>query len=329
MSYYGPAPQAPVTRAGSSVRQALEEADWAQAFRRLTTAALDIVDQILAIGFRRRLVLEPDTAIERYVAAGSGAKTTDDIADAAAIVRIALGRRKQDVSIDPKRRGQIILLLLRRLREDGCLKGSELLPLLVTAECRTARRFKQLITQQSKFVLVTNPGWRSRVAFLKEYQAHFQRMGGEAMPSSVIGQMLRAIARFDFEKRDRLPDAGDDRGFVAVVNGAFAAVLPKRFSHEPDDAAIASFVQMVSANAVRPLTPDAVEEVVRDGLQSTLNIDDVPTEEVAKIRILTFAHAVDDVGMYDYELDELLQQAEQAAESIGQRPVSMHDASRQ
>src|SRR5262249_46230299 len=141
-----------------------------------------------------------------------------------------------------------------------------LVPLVVTAEARTAWVLRKRVASVGRISRNARRSWRLRLRFMREYQSYFASTRSACVPASIVGLRLKAIARFDFEKRDQLAASEADPCLIALVTAAFLIVVRQRFAGD-DAEAIAEFATRVCLVAQAKLEPSAVAEAVRKAVR--------------------------------------------------------------
>ncbi|MEU5784055.1 hypothetical protein [Micromonospora lupini] len=144
-------------------------------------------------------------------------------------------------------------------------------------------------------------------------------------PTSVVGQILKAQAAYDGELLSSLPDEESGQAAWDVVGRAVVAVLRQRFPQSPSAELMAQFAAR-TASSSQDVRLDRVlaETVVRDALLvRPTDAFDAPDDLVLHTKIMAFVQAVEDLGLYSWEVDRIIRAAERAAEEAGVRLTAM------
>lgn len=137
-------------------------------------------------------------------------------------------------------------------------------------------------------------------------------------PRSVVGRSLSAIGRYDFDELAQLPEDPSDRCVREVCRLAFSYAVYDRFGGSPDSFQIGQLARNVAKLARKPaITAELAEEVIRAELKDSATRSDVDDDVRLEATILVFARIVEDLGMYESELNALIRKAERAAEEQG------------
>ncbi|MCN0180779.1 hypothetical protein [Salinispora arenicola] len=136
--------------------------------------------------------------------------------------------------------------------------------------------------------------------------------------NSLVGQILKAQSAYSRELLEALPDEESGSAAVEVVGRVVAAVLKERFPQPPSPELISKFAAKVakSSGDVR-LDKLLTEAVVRDVLARADGVIDAPDDLVLHAKVMAFVQAVEDLGMYPWEVDRVINVAERAAEDAG------------
>ncbi|MEH1164431.1 hypothetical protein V6V47_03470 [Micromonospora sp. CPCC 205539] len=140
-----------------------------------------------------------------------------------------------------------------------------------------------------------------------------------------MGQILKAQSAYDRDLLSALPDEEPGQAAADVVGRAVFAVLEERFPGPPSGELLGEFASRV-ANSSRDVRLDKMlaEAVVRDVLlPRSASVTDVPDDLLLHAKIMTFVQAVEDLGMYSSEVDQMISAAERAAENAGVRLRAM------
>ncbi|MFD0744582.1 hypothetical protein ACFQ1L_24260 [Phytohabitans flavus] len=136
-------------------------------------------------------------------------------------------------------------------------------------------------------------------------------------PRSIVGAQLRALARYDIDTVQALPDDPSYDFVLAAAAHACEAAVRERFGGGRHDE-IPAFCREVSRRQQVPaITPNEALNVVLDALGETAPYEAADQDLQAQIRLAVFARAVDDLGLFDRELVSLIRSAEDAAEAEG------------
>ena len=141
----------------------------------------------------------------------------------------------------------------------------------------------------------------------------------DSQPASIIGQVLRAQANYDRARVRALPRERSEEAAFAVVDAAFDIVVKERFSRGRSADMIDRFAQSVSASSNDPLLDAATVRSLVEGVFDqavTVQESAAPPLELHG-KILSFVRAVEDLGLYEREIDQMLRRAEQVSESRG------------
>lgn len=262
--------------------------------------ANELLVQALVVECRRRFVLaaEPD-AIGLYID-GFSARTRrladDDLNQVRQIIRWSMGGiRWGDRWVRPPNLGlaQVLLIDLVGLGHPGQDFVDDL---LATAWGRVARL--------------------SRLARQPSRQQSSRNHAGERGPASLVGARLRAFARYDYDLLKNLRDSSDaDSNLMLTL--AFSSVVRRRFASRLNDEEVDLLATSVSS-LVRRQHIAAAD--IRNVVMGELSGDGNPKTEAgveASIKLWTYSKIVDDLGMYDAELDALLVELEETLERSG------------
>lgn len=142
-------------------------------------------------------------------------------------------------------------------------------------------------------------------------------LGGElgAVPRTIVGRGLKALARFDIEAARALPDDPSPDSVRAVTDLAFSIAVHERFGERPDPEHIALLAEGVSKHSRTP--PIEVSDVESMVLAEFVRVTGDEPDNAIEIKVAAFVRIVDDLGLYSHEIDELIETAEQIAEEDG------------
>jgi hypothetical protein len=319
--YFGPAPSAPVTPAGASVPAALLSTDLRRALKAVPRSAAEIVGQVLLVALRRRYV---GASAESRVDSVSGALAglgEPKVRSGILLVGSVLSGGPLDMDGTRRTRGTVALALLEMLRTSGHIASSDSDLLVATAEARAVRVWRRRLSAGRRLSVWPGSYEWAAASLLKQYASVAWPVDAEPVPASRIGQQVRALGRHDFEQLALIPEPeqDDDVGTLAVADTVLEAIIKRRFSAQVDEVAAADLVHRALRNAPEPA--DAAHAGIRVAMEGSLAQD--PTASALRARLRVFAQLVDDLGLYDTELDELIVMAENAAKAQGIQPTPM------
>lgn len=160
----------------------------------------------------------------------------------------------------------------------------------------------------------------------QESMERLARETSRAMPSTLIGDLIRATTRADAEalarsraelSRTRWSDAG------SVVDSALAASLELALGPTPSLLGIPRIAIKTARTFKKAnLRPRDVERVIRASLGEEMLLDKVRTNQVEAIRVLVFATIARDRKLTTEQLDALIAQAERRAREAGYQPTA-------
>jgi hypothetical protein len=146
-----------------------------------------------------------------------------------------------------------------------------------------------------------------------------------AGPVTIQGRWIRADVRGDSATRDSLPeddiDADADAG--AVIQAAFELAVARRFApdcHVRDIALLASGIKRRYGHKTR-IPVREIEVLVREALGEQVPTDEIDATMRYVIMRLVFEAIVDELGLFDPELDALLVASERMAVERGFNPT--------
>jgi hypothetical protein len=133
--------------------------------------------------------------------------------------------------------------------------------------------------------------------------------------TSAAGKWIRATVRSDVAAMRRTEEAAVGAEITSLVEIAFQLMVHRRFAAGCERAEITRHVlgirQRYGAAKAGPVI-DA-EMVIRRELGESVPIDDLDDSVVLRLKMLILEQLVHDMGMFDDELDELVQAAEAEA----------------
>jgi hypothetical protein len=309
-----------MTRAAIRLRNAMTSMPWQRALRVLPEPASEIVDQLFVIAIRRRFGREPPSIpLEDFA---SRALEPDAIDDGETLLRYVLGWQGANGNSDKRYLANLIVALLSQLRTDGAIPDSEMDRLVVTAEARAVRMLRHKAASAGRASKWFSPSLIAGVRLIREYRSSVGLEVTDPVPSSIVGQKLKAIARFDFETRDRMPPDGNVAGVVEVVNAAFSRIVRHRFNSLARPQEVARVATRVGETAKGKLDPASIVNCISQEWADVQGSREA-TYDSLYIKMMTVAQIVEDLGIYDTELDSLLLDAEQLAVSRGYPPTPM------
>lgn len=144
----------------------------------------------------------------------------------------------------------------------------------------------------------------------------------------MVGHTLKAQANYDRERLRRLPVERSDSAIDAVVGAAFSAIVKERFHLGRTAEMVVGLAGRVAASSRNPLLD---ETIITSMIEGVLN-DDVVLDKIAPdlalhAKVLVFVQAVEDLGCYDREVDDILRRAEEEAEARGISLTRMYPTS--
>jgi len=136
----------------------------------------------------------------------------------------------------------------------------------------------------------------------------------DAGPRTIAGHGLKALARYDIPAARALPDDPSPECATAVIDNAFSIAVRERFGERPDPDHIVMLAESVARiSQTPPIAASDVESLVlAEFAESTSE-----PETAAEIKVAAFVKIVDDLGLYGYEIDDLIIMAESIAEEDG------------
>ncbi len=138
-------------------------------------------------------------------------------------------------------------------------------------------------------------------------------------PRSVIGQTLRAMAGYDRERVAALPREQSNDAIAAVVNAAFEIAVKKRFDRGRTIEMVAGFAERVVTASQDPLLGRLTAISITEGAleEDRAVCKEADLELAIQVKVLGFVQAVEDLGLYEREIDEIIHRAEQMADGQG------------
>ncbi|MGC5050854.1 hypothetical protein ACLQ2S_05295 [Micromonospora sp. DT48] len=138
-------------------------------------------------------------------------------------------------------------------------------------------------------------------------------------PRSVIGQTLRAMAVYDRERVAALPREQSNEAIAAVVSAAFEIAVKKRFNRGRTIEIVAGFAERVVTASQDPLLDRLTAISITEGVldQGRAVCEEADLELAIQVKVLGFVQAVEDLGLYEREIDEIIHRAEQMTDAQG------------
>jgi hypothetical protein len=268
----------------------------------------ELAIQAFTIECRRQLVGSPQPeAVQRFLAATAKRNSEWTVADnqsLASMVNWALeGVLWRKGKIVPARR--MLLPILTDLVASRGLTANDVHRLVSTATLRIHRGLRQAGLRAT-----THPGGKPRASGTDEPRG----------PSSVAGQRLVAIATHNPGLLAGLPRC-PDQDILLMLDLAFFQLVKRRFATDRDGIAILASSEDL-APAGYDFAASDVASVVGAELDGTPDAA-IPGLTRDAIKFFVFAKLVDDVGMYDAELDQMLVGLESVAANSGHELVQM------
>jgi hypothetical protein len=146
-------------------------------------------------------------------------------------------------------------------------------------------------------------------------------------PWSVPGQYIKATIRKDLVARGRLPEDPAGAAAGGLIDAAFELAVRRRFV---PDCPVRDIALLVAG--ARRRHPDvtvpvlAAEALIRERLGEAAPTGDIDSDTATLAKVLVLATIVDELALYENELDELLAEAERLAEQRGHRLTAMPQA---
>ncbi|MEU4554217.1 hypothetical protein [Micromonospora violae] len=142
-------------------------------------------------------------------------------------------------------------------------------------------------------------------------------------PSSIMGRWLRADAVRDVAARDGLPDDPADEDAGGVIDAAFELVVHKRFAPDCHVRDITLFVSEVARQfrQKKYFPVREAEAMLRECLGEPAPTGDIEPVVAGVIKTQVIKALVEELALFDVELDRLLVEAEQLAVERGYRPT--------
>jgi hypothetical protein len=136
----------------------------------------------------------------------------------------------------------------------------------------------------------------------------------ESDPISVAGAWVRALVFKDTESRVRIGDVLNEDSLALFLDRAFAIAVRRRFSPGCEVGEITRQILGVRQR-YGEMSPGLLEMemMVRRELGESVPIDDLDSAKVAVIKASVFEQIVHGMGMFDEEIDALVDEAERAA----------------
>jgi hypothetical protein len=143
--------------------------------------------------------------------------------------------------------------------------------------------------------------------------------GAEA-PRSLVGRILAAQADFNQELVRTLPAITAAAAAGYVVDRAAEEAIRKRISDPSSAAALNAFAARVASTSRDPRLDKLLAADVARSLLWSDPVADVAEDLMAHAKVVIFIQAVDDVGLYQWEIADIIVDAETAAEQAGLHP---------
>ncbi|MBX7268282.1 hypothetical protein KIF24_21155 [Micromonospora sp. Llam7] len=299
---------APVTGAGRRVWQYLIDQDLGRTLRLMVhpASASELIYQAWIVAMRRMFAQDTGAEAARsYVSAVLMRQGTSPVAPhvVAALVDLALGAAHP---LDLRRRERLLVLpILDDLVRTACLSEWDTAELVRAAEKRLDR-------------------WRRKIGRSRRAtrEGAATKGGGDAagsQPRSVIGQTLEAMAGYDHEWVATSPREQSNDAIAAVVDAAFEIAVRQRFHRGRTVEMVAGFVGRVVAASQDPLLDRSTATSIIEGVlgEDAAAYGEVDLELAIQVKVLGFVQAVEDLGLYEREIDEIIRRAEQVAEAQG------------
>ena len=288
-------------------------------------ATAELAFQALTILIRRKFVSEPDIdGIKAYVGhvlEKDGTMTSDRARLSEALMQSSLSMR-ENASRIPSKHQDVGLILLVDLVRSLELSDARVFELVRTAEWRLLRLLRKPGHQTGWYAF----GWRR---FRRETRdSDFPPGGAGPQPRTLIGQILKALALYDFDTARSLPDDRDREGAAAVVDAAFATTVRERFRSAPGGSGIEALAARASARGKSPLISSAtMVELITEELSLSAHGPGFDRETEMQAKIVAIMEIVEERGLFPSEVGELVLRAERSAQDAGYNPTGFSPSS--
>jgi hypothetical protein len=137
-------------------------------------------------------------------------------------------------------------------------------------------------------------------------------------PSSIPALYARAVVRKDLAARDRLPEDPTGESVAGFIDALFEVAVRRRFAPDCPVRDITLSVDLMRRRHEDVDVPVLeVEALIRERLGEAVPTGEIEEDVAELAKVLTFAAVVDELALYDSELDDLLVEAERLAEQRG------------
>jgi hypothetical protein len=153
--------------------------------------------------------------------------------------------------------------------------------------------------------------WSRRTAARRLSVAAAGRQAASSGPQTVIGQTLKALAQYDQVRVEALPPEPSDHLATFVPREAARRLLGDCLTASAGDEKVTAIAErVVEPYGQLGLRAEDAASVIRYELGKQAEPGDVSPETMLRVRIAIFVRLVDDLGLYEEELDSILRTAE-------------------
>lgn len=131
---------------------------------------------------------------------------------------------------------------------------------------------------------------------------------GVKTPRTIAGHRLKALALQDMRAARAFTEDPSPDCAQAVIDNAFFIAVRERFGEKPEPEHITLLAQSIAAADVKSLVLAEYDDS---------DLTETETTAATEVKAAVFARIVDDLGLYDHEIDDLIVMAESIAAEDG------------
>ncbi|MCZ7420145.1 hypothetical protein O7605_11535 [Verrucosispora sp. WMMA2121] len=269
-------------------------------------------------------VLAPELIYQAWIVAMRRMFAQDANAEAARTFVSAILTRQRHSPVAPDVVKALVDLAMGEAHPLDLRRRDRLLVLPILEESvRTARLSEREVAELVRAAEKRLDRWRRKAGRSRRGMRVSATTGGGndagIQPKSVIGQTLRAMAGYDRERVAALPREQSNEAIVAVVNAAFGMAVKKRFNRDQTGEIVAGFAERVVTASQDPLLDRLAVISITEGVlgEDRAVYTESDLELAIQVKVLGFVQAVEELGLYEREIDEIIHSAEQMADAQG------------